>query len=156
MRQTFGPRMAYKGFSVMKTKSIKLFQKLAELTNKKCATCPVTEPHRCCDKMFCNLNDHYMLAKGIAEYTKPNVGGIPYMGAGGCVISPEHRPYCTGYVCPPHLHADPEFRAEYESIINKIGDDSSAPPMPDLMGRVMADIPSQWAVDLVKKTVSNE
>jgi hypothetical protein len=42
------------------------------------------------------------------------------MGERGCVVPPEHRPFCTGYVCAPHL-ADRTFRRKYERLCTEAG-----------------------------------
>jgi hypothetical protein len=115
----------------VKDRTKNLFSKLAELTCKKCETCPVIEKYRCCDNLFCELNEQSLKANN-KTYDKPNVGGIPYMSDKGCVISPEDRPYCTGYVCVPHFE-DKEFRKKYDDTIRRIGQDSSAPPMPTIL-----------------------
>ena len=75
------------------------------------------------------------LSKQGLEYPKPNVGGIPYMGEKGCVVAPEHRPYCTGFICAPHFQ-DREFRREYDRLVSKITQDPEAPKLPDIVGNL--------------------
>jgi hypothetical protein len=110
------------------------FKKLSELTSPKCAQCPGQAQTRCCDKMFCDLNKALATGKGYSLPEGPNLAGIPFMGENGCVLSPEQRPYCTGYVCPPHF-ADREFRRQYDRILEKIARDPEAPPMPEIMAK---------------------
>lgn len=119
----------------MKERTKNAFKKLAEITCGKCSSCPVGEKFRCCDKMFCGMVEQSLKAKGIT-LEKPNVGGIPYMSEKGCVVPPELRPYCTGFVCTPHF-TDRNFRREYDRLIEKIGQDPEAPKMPNIMRGMM-------------------
>ena len=121
----------------MKERTKNAFKKLGEITCGKCSTCPVAEKHRCCDKMFCSMVEAALRVKGIPVPEKPNVGGIPFMGEKGCVVPPELRPYCTGFVCAPHF-SDRDFRREYDRLIQKIAEDKDAPRMPDIMRGLFA------------------
>ena len=80
-------------------KLIELYKEMAELTLPKCVECPNLLPHRCCDRMYCDLVD--MMAKDSgAELPAPT--GHPtltYMGKNGCVVPPHLRPTCTVHVC---------------------------------------------------------
>lgn len=123
----------------MKERTKNAFKKLADLTCKKCEECPKhaektgepMDPYRCCDKMFCQIVEMGLRWKGV-PLEKPNVGGIPFMGEKGCVVSPELRPYCTGFVCVPHFK-DREFRREYDRTIAEINEDKDGPKMPEIM-----------------------
>lgn len=42
------------------------------------------------------------------------------MGEKGCVVPPEHRPFCATFVCPPHLKTDRKFRREYARLRAKV------------------------------------
>lgn len=127
----------------MKQATIKKFEKLAKLTGRKCAECPslaetfygeqVPGPYRCCDKLFCNLVES-RLPDGVI-YEKPNIGDIPYMGEAGCVVAPHHRPFCTAFVCAPHLERDRTFRRQYESLVRDINDDEEAPAIKEVVRR---------------------
>lgn len=98
--------------------SASAFEKLAALTRKKCETCPTTAKHRCCDRVFCQLVQDGMPA-GVAElYHFDEAAEVPFMGPGGCRVSPEHRAFCTAFICPPHLE-DRTFRREYERLCAK-------------------------------------
>ncbi len=91
------------------------FDKLAKYTRSICNTCPSHDgfpeqekprhaKYRCCDRMFCDAVAAD-LPDGV-HYQYDAVAAIPFLGPTGCRVSPEHRPYCTGYVCPGTL-ADP-------------------------------------------------
>lgn len=88
------------------------FKKLSDLCVEACKNCNDPEPYRCCDKMFCNI-----VAKTY-KGEQPNIGGLPFMGEKGCVVPPDQRPMCTGFVCPDLL-ADRGFRREYERLCEK-------------------------------------
>jgi len=112
----------------MKERTKNAFKKLFEITSEKCKSCPATESHRCCDKLFCNIVESDLQRLGIF-FPKPNVGKIPYMGEKGCIVPPELRPRCTGYICSPFF-SDRDFRREYDRLIEKINQDPEVPPMP--------------------------
>jgi hypothetical protein len=111
----------------MKTCTVNAFQKLANLTRSKCETCPNTPVHRCCELVFCKMVEQDF-PKGVT-YDKPSVGGIPFMSEKGCVVAPEHRPFCTGFVCFEHF-ADRGFRREYDRTVSTIQADKDAPLLP--------------------------
>lgn len=100
------------------TKEKKAFQKLSKLTGDKCKQCPegADTKYRCCDKFFCEMVENAFTGQ---EYIKPNVGGIPYMSIHGCVIAPQDRPACTGYVCQSALE-DEKFMKEYKFLCKRV------------------------------------
>lgn len=98
-----------------------VFEKLASLTKKKCEVCVVPESdkqYRCCDKMFCEVV-RMDLPMGVS-YPWQDSHKVPFMGDNGCVVSPEHRPLCSAFVCSSHLE-DRKFRREYERLCEKAG-----------------------------------
>jgi hypothetical protein len=117
----------------MKEATKTAFAKLGQITQAKCATCPAPTVHRCCDKIFCGFVEEMLVEAGEPTPPKPNIGGIPFMGENGCVLSPEQRPFCTGYVCAPHTK-DRVFRREYDRLILKINRDPKAPKMGGVRG----------------------
>lgn len=106
----------------MKESTVNAFKKMADLTNEKCKTCPVTEKYRCCDKMFCAMVAAELKKKGIHIEPTGNPE-VPFMGDRGCVVPPEHRPFCSTFVCAPHLEEDRKFRREYCRTRDKIEED---------------------------------
>lgn len=112
----------------MKDSTKNAFKKLCDLTKSKCETCVCEEEYRCCDKLFCNAVEKHLSSQGIV-IDKPNLGGIPYMGNTGCVVSPELRPMCTGFACNHHFD-DRNFRREYHRLVDKINQDETSPKMP--------------------------
>ncbi len=115
----------------MKERTKNAYKKLAQITCQKCETCPTGGlQYRCCDTMFCAAVESDLTSQGIM-IEKPNIGGLPYMGENGCVVAPELRPYCTGFVCTEQFK-DRSFRREYDRTIDKIRQDPDAPLMPDI------------------------
>lgn len=132
----------------MKDSTKNQFTKLSEITRGKCETCPAMakargeecDPKcRCCDKIFCQLTEAYLIAKKIPLPEMPKVDGMLFMGEKGCVLPPWMRPFCTGYVCPTHLKEDREFRREYLRIVGKIERDPSAPPLKQLLANMLRE-----------------
>lgn len=105
----------------MKEQTVKNLRKLAEITGDKCSSCVTMSPTRCCDAFFCSLAKKEMDALGVSI---PEVPGseLPYMGPLGCVVPPEYRPGCTGFVCPPHL-SDDKFKSEYLDLLDEVRKD---------------------------------
>ncbi len=101
----------------MREGQINALRKIAELTKTKCETCPTTDKYRCCDRLFCNFVRKYHVGKGI-EYPWFGKQEVPFMGDNGCIVKPEHRPFCVGYVCGSHLK-DRKFKKKYFHLCNK-------------------------------------
>jgi hypothetical protein len=100
----------------------KAYAELARITLEKCQKCPVSGAevqYRCCDKIFCEVVRETMPSGVSYPYNEGH--RVPYMGPTGCVVSPEHRPYCSAYVCNSHLKRDGAFRAKYKSLCEKAG-----------------------------------
>ncbi len=95
------------------------FTKLSDITKKKCETCVVPEKdkqYRCCDRMFCEMvRDNF---PDDVSYPWKDSHKVPFMGDSGCVVSPEHRPLCSAFVCNSQLK-DRKFRREYERLCEK-------------------------------------
>lgn len=107
----------------MKQRTVNSLRDIAALTAPKCATCPSmkTAPHRCCDKAFCDIVKAGMERAGLPAI--PTTGHqIPYMGEHGCVVPPEYRPGCAGYVCDEHLR-DRSFRREWMRLHGRFAKD---------------------------------
>lgn len=107
----------------MKDNTKKLLHDLSEIMIQKCKSCPSEDKFRCCDKLFCESVEEKLIQDGV-KVDKPNVGGIPFMGDKGCVLSPELRPLCTGFSCRENFE-DRKFRRQYDRILDKINKDSS-------------------------------
>lgn len=93
-------------------------RRLAVLTNAACAKCPGESPTRCCSAMFCEIVGDTIESNGLprpAPAPDPIDPTVPYLGRGGCVVTPELRPGCTGFVCPDRLR-DRTFRREYRRL----------------------------------------
>ena len=106
---------------LLEVKNKRALEKLAKITLEKCKTCPSEEQEdefRCCDKMFCDLVKNALPEEVNYEYKSDQK--VPFMGKNGCVVKPEHRPFCAGFVCGPHL-IDRKFRREYFRLCEKAG-----------------------------------
>jgi hypothetical protein len=116
----------------MKDIIIDKLQKLSECLSPGCDKCSEIHPRsadakeeRCCEPVFCASAKLHFLALGqsydelsVEERVKPN---IPFLKKGsGCIIAPEHRPYCTMYACPGVLHHDRKLRREYNRLHDKL------------------------------------
>lgn len=93
--------------------------KIADLTEKKCATCKGAGRYRCCDKVFCGIIRQELNKIGVV-YSWDESKEVPYMGNDGCIVKPEHRSFCVGYVCGEHLR-DRKFKREYFRLCEKAG-----------------------------------
>lgn len=90
--------------------------KMHELTKNYCGSCNMCqgEKYRCCDKVFCDIVDHGLQKMGI-KISKVN-SEVPFMGESGCIVPPEYRPFCSGYICPDILHNDRDFRRKWTKL----------------------------------------
>lgn len=97
-------------------------RKLQQFTQGVCLRlCDVPKEerqYRCCDKMFCELTKE-LFPPGV-EY-KPTGHEIPFMGPNGCIVKPEHRLFCTGFLCPGIKKDYPNIWKEYEKLCSKAG-----------------------------------
>ncbi len=119
----------------MKDILIDRLQKLSECMAPGCDKCPSlhkgtsseaeSKAERCCDASYCAFTKlHFMALEQsyeevpLDERVKPE---IPYLKKGtGCVIEPEHRPFCTMYACNAVLHHDRKLRREYNRLHDKL------------------------------------
>lgn len=129
----------------MKSATIKSLRELAKITGEKCAKCPTLETYRCCDAYFCGMAKPEMESLGVSI---PEVedGPLPYMGPTGCVVPPEYRPGCSGFVCPQHL-GDAKFRTKYLSLIEKVRSDGAirrAMKMPSTLCKAILEEESKF------------
>ncbi len=98
--------------------------KLHQLTNASCRKCP--QSYSCCERDFCLAVESGLSAIGttIQRTTHPT---LPFMGPSGCVVPPELRPGCSGYVCTATLKSNRKLRREWAHLHTKIvGDETVA------------------------------
>lgn len=120
----------------MRERTVNAIRKLQRLTERACATCPsenhVRPKYRCCDDAFCGMVESALKAVGrpVPEYTGNSE--VRFMGPNGCVVAPEDRPGCSGYVCPSTIAKDRNLRREWTRLHEKYLIDD-----PDV-GRMMA------------------
>lgn len=97
-------------------------RKLQAFTQNVCLSlCEVPEDqktHRCCDAIFCRLTE--MSFPPDVKY-EPTGHEITFMGKHGCIVKPEHRPFCTGYLCPGIADKYPHIWKEYVKLCEKAG-----------------------------------
>ncbi len=79
----------------------KRLRKLAKLTAPACEACPqaVGSTTRCCAAVFCEIADEQAKMQGHTQ-ERVSSGPVPFLGPQGCVMPPEYRPGCSGYLCP--------------------------------------------------------
>lgn len=98
------------------------YRKIAAFTNPICRTiCRVAEneeKYRCCDKIFCEMV-RKDLPKGV-HYAQTG-HEIPFMGKNGCVVKPEHRPFCAAFLCPGIKVNQPALWKKYIKLCKKYG-----------------------------------
>lgn len=103
----------------MKERTVNAIRSLAKLTGAKCGSCIGGRGrYRCCDDTFCDLVERGLRAAG---HEVPVTGHpeIRFMGENGCVIAPELRPGCSGYVCPEHLENDRSLRRDHNRLLDR-------------------------------------
>jgi len=61
---------------------------------------------RCCHRDFCKITRELMTETTREKYLFDQNAEIPFMGEHGCRVPPEHRPGCTGYLCPEATKGD--------------------------------------------------
>lgn len=100
----------------MKASTVNTIRRLAAITGERCGRCPGVGPDRCCDDAFCQVVEVGLRATGREV---PAATGHPkarFLGPSGCVLPPEFRPGCAGYVCPSWKVHDRTFRREVERL----------------------------------------
>jgi hypothetical protein len=119
----------------MKDVVIDRLQKLSECMTSGCNKCSEinkndknSSKERCCDSTFCAITNIHLLELGQSYEEVPLedrvTPSVVYLKKGtGCVIPPEHRPFCTMYACPGVLHHDRKLRREYNRLHDKLKDD---------------------------------
>lgn len=121
---------------MLKERTINALRRLQQITGEKCGTCPEKGEYRCCDAVFCDLVANGLKRAGL-PVPHPTGHKIPFMGNSGCIVKPEHRPGCSGFVCPSQLKSDRKFRREWEHLHKKCVDDPVVEKMmahPELTG----------------------
>lgn len=97
-------------------------RKLQKFTGRICATmCEVPDKekkHRCCDALFCSLTQKHF-PPGV-EY-KPTGHAIPFMGPKGCIVKPEHRVFCTAFLCHGIATKSPVTWKKYLKLCDAAG-----------------------------------
>jgi len=74
----------------------------------------------------------------------PTIKDVKYMGPNGCIVPPEHRPFCTCFACPAILESR-KVRREYERLHAKI-------KYSDYMRRAMEVVPDvQKVIDYFQR-----
>lgn len=110
---------------------------------KGCDQCPSINKHddsgaRCCDDVFCSIARMHFQAMG-EHYDEVPIEEridetVQYLSKKGCVIAPEHRPFCTMFACPQVLATDRSFRREYERVHEKLRQDHEINMLREMMG----------------------
>lgn len=102
--------------------------KIQQLTLKACQGCVTDNPYRCCSSEFCRAVEAGLKAvsKDIPKTSHPS---LQYMSEKGCVVPPELRPGCSGYVCQGALEKDRNFRREYVRLHDKFSQDETVNKM---------------------------
>lgn len=114
----------------MRQRTVNALRAVAALTNAKCGTCKA-EGHkktRCCDKVFCDVVAAGLERAGMPAIAPTGHPTIPFMGEKGCVVPPELRPGCSGYVCREHL-SDRTFRRRWAKLHNRFAGDPDVKAM---------------------------
>lgn len=105
----------------MKAKDIKLWQKMADLTNAKCsATC--RSVGQCCNPIYCDLAADMMKAAGHQFDLVPF--GKTFAWQGKCTVPPHFRPLCTLQQCKisglGFDPKDPKWTKKYFALREKL------------------------------------
>jgi hypothetical protein len=103
--------------------------KVAKLTEPYCKQCSSPNQYRCCDRFFCSLATITMKNLGVEPPKETGNAIAPYMGDRGCVVSPEYRPICSGFVCGAHLVKDRKLRREWARLNRKFNEGHDAKVM---------------------------
>lgn len=105
---------------------------LSKFTSTMCNQCPVPEAekerhkkYRCCNRIFCEIVKA-QLPPGVSYEFKENEE-VPYWN-NGCVVSPEHRPMCTGFLCQGWRSSKHVWRT-YEKLCKKAGIPQNKAPL---------------------------
>ena len=110
--------------------------KVQQLTAAACQKCVTDEPYRCCSTEFCQAVEAGLKAVG-KEFPKTSHPTLQYMGEKGCMVPPELRPGCSGYVCISVLEKDRNFRREYERLHKKFQEDETVDKMLEASNRFL-------------------
>ena len=97
-------------------------RKVAKLTERACGSCPYQDrdQFRCCGPRFCETTRAQLAIAGV-EVEETGHPALLYMGLAGCVVPPELRPGCTGFLCPEVL--DKRTRRLRDKLMRDAADD---------------------------------
>lgn len=112
----------------MRQRTVNALRAIAALTEPKCSACPTKDKHRCCSQAFCQAVAQGMARAGLREIPRTDHPTLMFMGENGCIVPPEHRPGCSGYVCRDHLE-DRAFRRKWERLHDRFVDDPDVATM---------------------------
>lgn len=126
-------------------KTIQAARGCASLTAIACAQCPEQPETRCCSALFCELTAAGLRALELPEPGRPGRFGIPFLGEAGCVVAPEHRPFCATFVCPAWLEADRvgEFTRRVSGYRERVWADPAAEAMRSAGHEAVSGLP-EW------------
>ena len=109
----------------MRDAAARALRELHKITNACCATCKPT-PFGCCSADFCDGVARGLEATGRPVPPRGKHPTLRFMGENGCVVAPELRPGCSGYVCPERLARDRDLRRKHARLQEKGFRDSDA------------------------------
>ena len=94
-----------------------LYQRVANLTKPKCASCNV--PFGCCSPDIGLFVEEQLKEIGVI-YPKTGNKKCQYLSDEGCATPPKHRPLCSVHVCEKHYIIDQKFAQEYFDLREEI------------------------------------
>lgn len=100
----------------MRMSTVNAARRLATITGERCARCPGVGPERCCADAFCEVVERGLRHTGRPVPERTGHPKARFLGPTGCVLPPELRPGCTGFVCGPWKQRDRAFRREVERL----------------------------------------
>lgn len=107
----------------IKTKLIKLYQEMYELTNPECRKCRA--PLSCCSSEYCELAKEMAEEVWNVELIPFNKDAkLPFMSPTGCIVAPHLRPNCTLHHCAINsvgfFPIQPELTEKYFALREQI------------------------------------
>ena len=77
---------------------IQLYQKMYELTVKKCKQC-AKGAGSCCHSMACDIVEKFAKVEYGITLLRTGHPKLKFMGSNGCIVAPHLRPICTVHTC---------------------------------------------------------